>query len=55
MTTADAIAHFGTQTALAAALGIHQSSVSTWGTYPPMLRQFQIERLTKGRLKVEQQ
>jgi DNA-binding transcriptional regulator YdaS (Cro superfamily) len=53
MTYSDLIAHFGTQVAAAAALGIHQSNVSDWkarGVIPP-LRQLELERLTSGVLK----
>jgi hypothetical protein len=53
MRTADAIKHFKTQTALAVALGIDQSSISTWKEFPPPLRQLQIEGLTAGDLKAE--
>lgn len=54
MKTADAIEHFGgTQTALAEALGLKQPSIAGWGEYPPAMRQMQIERATKGRLKAE--
>jgi DNA-binding transcriptional regulator YdaS (Cro superfamily) len=55
MRTADAIKFdaFGTQSALARALGIDQSSVATWKEYPPPLRQLQIEALTRGALKAE--
>lgn len=53
MTTDDAIKHYGTQVALADALGIKQGSVSGWGDYPPALRQLQLQQITKGRLKAE--
>lgn len=53
MTTDQAIKHYGTQQKLATALGIKQGSVSGWGEYPPALRQLQLQRLTKGRLKAE--
>lgn len=53
MKTAQAIAHFKTQTALAKAVGLDQSTVSTWKEYPPPLRQLQIEALTGGELKAE--
>ena len=53
MLTTEAITFFGTQVALAAKLGINQSSVSTWGDHPPPLRQLQIEALTKGAVKAE--
>lgn len=53
MKTSDVLNFYGTQTRVAAELGIDQSSVSGWGDYPPGLRQLQIERLTKGKLKAE--
>ena len=43
----------GTQSQLAAALGITQGSVALWGTYPPPLRQLQIEAITAGALRAE--
>lgn len=51
MLTKDAIAHFGTQAALAQALGIKQQSVADWGETVPPLRQLQLERITDGVLK----
>ena len=54
MKKTDAIQHFGTQVALAAALGVDQSTISkSWGDFPPPLRQLQIEALTGGALKAE--
>jgi hypothetical protein len=53
MKTSDVVRHYGTQTAVAAALGIDQSSVSGWGEFPPDNRQLQIERLTHQALKAE--
>ena len=53
MKTDAVIQHYGTQQAAAAALGIKQSSVAEWGEYPPELRQLQIHRDTKGRLRAE--
>lgn len=53
MTKDDAVKHFGSQTALAAALQMNQSTISTWGSFPPELRQLQIEALTAGLLKAE--
>lgn len=48
MKTLDAVRHplYGTQTALAEALGIKQPTVSEWGEYPPALYQIRIEALT---------
>jgi len=51
MKTTDVIAHFGTQTKTAEKLDMAQSSVAGWGEEPPAIRQIQIEKLTRGRLK----
>ena len=53
MKTSEAVSYFRTQVALAEALGMNQSSVSTWGEYPPALRQLQIEAATRGDLVAE--
>lgn len=53
MTTQEAIQHYGTQTKLATALGTKQSTISSWGEYPPKLRQLQLQQITRGRLKAE--
>jgi DNA-binding transcriptional regulator YdaS (Cro superfamily) len=53
MTKADAVAHYGSQQALALALGITRVAVSLWGEYPPPRRQMQLERLTFGVLRAE--
>ena len=53
MKTSEFVSHYGTQLAAAAAIGVHQSSVSGWGEYPPDKRQLQIERKTLGVLKAE--
>lgn len=53
MTKDETIRAFGTQSAVAEALGITQGSVSLWGAYPPPLRQLQIEVLTAGKLRAE--
>lgn len=49
----DAIAHFGTQEALAGALGIKTQSITTWPDRVPSLRQLQLERITEGKLKAD--
>lgn len=46
-----AIEFFGSQAALARALGIEQPSVAEWGDKVPWRRQLQIERLTGGLLR----
>lgn len=53
MTKDQAVAHFGTQTLLAKALGLTQGTISLWPDYPPPIRQLQIERLTGGALRAE--
>jgi transcriptional repressor of cell division inhibition gene dicB len=53
MRTKDVINHFGSQAAVARALGIAQPSVANWPDEPPPLRQLQIERLTAGRLRAD--
>ncbi|EOU1354128.1 Cro/CI family transcriptional regulator [Pseudomonas aeruginosa] len=50
MKMTEAITHFGSKKKLAQALGISPSAVTMWGESIPELRQYQIERLTKGKL-----
>ncbi|HFI2197490.1 TPA: Cro/CI family transcriptional regulator [Pseudomonas aeruginosa] len=49
MTKAQAIEHFGSISKLAKALGISYEAIRQWEEVPE-LRQYQIERLTKGKL-----
>tara|TARA_R110000796_G_scaffold74292_1_gene166882 strand:- start:263 stop:427 length:165 start_codon:yes stop_codon:yes gene_type:complete len=53
MTTDEAIAFFGDRKKMAALLGIGLHGTYRWGNNPPKLRQFEIERLSDGKLKVE--
>ena len=53
MRTNVVIEWFGSQKAVAEALDIKQPSVAEWGDWPPPLRQIQIEKLTRSRLKAE--
>ena len=53
MRTAAVLQHFKTQKAVADALRIKQPSVALWGEFPPDLRQLQLQRITKGKLKAE--
>jgi DNA-binding transcriptional regulator YdaS (Cro superfamily) len=53
MTKIQAIHHFGSVSALAKALGVTYEAVRQWGQVPE-LRQYQIERITKGALKADQ-
>jgi hypothetical protein len=52
MTKDEAIAYFGTQVKLAAALGIYQSVVSEWNKVP-LAHQFYLEKITNGALKAD--
>jgi DNA-binding transcriptional regulator YdaS (Cro superfamily) len=51
----NAIKHFGSQVALADALGVQQPAVSMWKTRGkiPHLQQIRIEHITKGKLKAQ--
>jgi transcriptional repressor of cell division inhibition gene dicB len=51
MRKTDAIKFFGTRAEMARALGITKQSITSWGDTVPLARQYQIERLTGGRLK----
>lgn len=53
VTKTEAVQHFGTQHALAKALGIAQPTISRWGERMPAWRQLQIEALTAGKLKAD--
>lgn len=55
MTPQDAIKYFGTQTKLATALGIYQSSVAEWvgNGAIPLTRQYQIQLATNGALQAD--
>jgi hypothetical protein len=52
MTKAEVIAHYGGAREVAGVLGIAVSAVHQWKSVP-MGRQYQLELLTKGRLKAE--
>lgn len=51
MKTTEAVKYFNTATELAKKLGTTKQAISNWGQYPPMGRQFQIQVMTKGKLK----
>ncbi len=53
MKKADVINYFGTQEKTAKALNISQVSVSKWGEVIPQRRAYEIEKITKGKLKAE--
>jgi|JI10StandDraft_1071094.scaffolds.fasta_scaffold28712_6 hypothetical protein len=54
MDTKDALKHFdNSPTKLARAIGIKPHSIYDWGVKPPYLRQCQIEKVTKRKLRAE--
>jgi DNA-binding transcriptional regulator YdaS (Cro superfamily) len=53
MTKQQAITHYGTQAALARALGVNRAAINGWGDAIPLGRQFQLEVLTGGVLKAD--
>ena len=50
----EAIAYFGTQQALADAIGVSSAAVTQWGENVPPLRQLQLQQLTLGKLKASE-
>lgn len=52
MLTKDAVTFFKGKSKLAAALNISPAAVSQWGMYVPLLRQYQLQSLSGGALKV---
>lgn len=53
MKTSEVLEHYGSQTAVAEALGIRQPSVANWDEFPPAKRQLQIQIATGGKLRAE--
>ena len=53
MTYDEAIGHFGTQVKLAEALGIAQPTVSCWNREIPPPYQYQLEVITRGKLRAD--
>lgn len=54
MKVQDLIKYFGSTTAITAALGVSRAAVSQWRKVGiPALRQYQIEALTKGKLRAK--
>lgn len=51
MTLHQAIEFFGSKKEIAKALKINRSAVTNWGLEIPTARQYQIQILTKGKLK----
>lgn len=55
MKTQDAIAHYGSREALARALNIDRSASYHWGEEVPLLRAYQLQILTNGKLQAAAQ
>ncbi len=53
MKTQEAADYFGSRVKLAKELGVSPSSITGWGEYPPLPRQYQIQVLSKNKLKAE--
>lgn len=53
MKLSEAVAIFGTEAELARKLGIKPQAVYQWGDKVPMRRQYQLQLLTKGKLKAD--
>jgi hypothetical protein len=53
MTLNEAVSYFGSLHKLARALGLNTQSVKTWKEQIPILRQYQIELATDGKLKAD--
>ncbi|MBD1553595.1 Cro/CI family transcriptional regulator [Pseudomonas typographi] len=52
MKTREAVGHFGSKRKLAEALGITPAAVSLWGESIPRLRQYQIQLISGGAVRV---
>lgn len=51
MTTQEVIDYYGSKAAISRALACTPAAVTMWGDEPPRSRQFQLQVLTKGKLK----
>ena len=52
MKTQDAADFFGSRVKLAKVLGVSPPAITGWGEYPPLTRQYQIQVMSKNKLKV---
>jgi len=53
MKTQEAADFFGSRVKLAKALGISPAAITGWGDCPPLPRQYQIQVMSKNKLKAE--
>ena len=51
MNLQDALRHFGSRNKIAQALGVSRQSITRWRDGIPLVQQYRIEELTKGKLK----
>lgn len=54
MKTSKAIDFYGNAAKLADALNVSRQAISQWGEVVPPLRAYQLERITKGQLKADE-
>jgi hypothetical protein len=52
MKTEDVVKYYGSKTNVAKALECWHTTISSWGKYPPIGRQYELQALTGGALKV---
>lgn len=52
MKTQDAVTHFGSKTAVAAALGVSRAAITQWGDQIPLSSALLLERVTGGKLRL---
>ncbi len=53
MKTQDAADFFGSRVKLAKVLGVSPAAITGWGEYPPIARQYQIQVMSKNKLKAD--
>jgi len=53
MTTEQVIKYYGSKVAIAKALEINPQALTNWGDQPPPLRQLQLEKITRGKLRAD--
>ena len=49
----DAVSHYGSQEKVALALNIRRQAVQAWGKVVPLGRAYQLQVLSRGRLRVD--
>lgn len=53
MKTQEAADFFGSRVKLAKALGVSPAAITCWGEFPPLPRQYQIQVMSKNKLKAD--